>query len=590
MEKGKNRKKEMMETKRKKSLLARFAAYYRPYKLRFFMDVLMSTVITVCGLIYPMITRKVINQYVPRHMMREMMIAVGVVFAVCLIRAGASYWVTYHGHMLGVDIQNDMQKDLFRHLMTLPYAYFDEHKSGVLTSRAVNDLQSVTELAHHGPENLIQTTGSLVGAYVILCTINWKLATIVFAFFPLLIGFVYRLRVQMNEGYRRSRAAIGEINGELQNSLGGIRVSKAFNNDRGELKKLAARTEDFREARRLSYTVMAKFNTGMEFILDMMYLIVLTAGGLFCFNGEITVGDFTAYFLYIANFFSPIRKLMAFAEMLEDGAAGFQRFCEIMDVPSETERDDATDADDLSGDVVFDHVSFHYTGSSGQEVLRDLSIRIPDGKKIALVGPSGGGKTTLCHLIPRFYDIDSGTISINGRDIETITRKSLREHIGIVQQDVFLFTGTIADNIGYAAPDATPEQIREAARKARIDTFIESLPEQYNTYVGERGVMLSGGQKQRVAIARIFLKDPQILILDEATSALDNVTEAELQQSLDELSHGRTAIVVAHRLSTIRDADEILFLTEEGVLEQGSHEELMAMNGRYAALYATQYS
>ena len=576
--------------KKNLSLIRRFAAYYRPYKARFAMDVLMSTVITVCGLTYPMITRRVINTYVPQHMLPEMIRAIVIVFVVYLIRSGANYWVTFHGHMMGVDIQNDMQKDLFRHLLTLPYSYFDEHKSGVLTSRAVNDLQSVTELAHHGPENLIQTTGALIGSYVILCTINWKLATIVFAFFPLLIGFVWKLRVQMNEGYRRSRAAVSEINGELQNSLGGIRVSKAFNNDAGELKKLSVRTDEFREARKLSYTVMARFNTGMEFMLDMMYLIVLTAGGLFCFRGEISVGDFTAYFLYIANFLTPIRKLMAFSEMLEDGLAGFQRFCEIMDVPSEKERPDAVEVSDLKGDIVFDHVTFRYKGSIGQEVLKGLSVRIPDGKKVALVGPSGGGKTTMCHLIPRFYDVEEGTISIDGRDIETITRRSLRQHIGIVQQDVFLFTGSIADNIAYAAPDATPEEIREAARKARIDTFIDSLPEGYNTYVGERGVMLSGGQKQRIAIARIFLKDPQILILDEATSALDNVTEAELQQSLDELSHGRTTVVVAHRLSTVRDADEILYLTENGVEEHGTHEDLLALGGKYAALYRTQFS
>ncbi len=575
---------------KKQSLLMRFASYYRPYRLRFLQDVLMSTILTICGLVYPMITRKIINVYVPQNMFREMMISIAAVMAVYLIKALAGYGVTYYGHMMGVDIQNDMQRDLFRHLLTLPYAFFDENKSGVLTSRAVNDLQSITELAHHGPENIIQSALSLIGSYIILCTINWKLATIIFAFFPVLVIFVWRLRIQMNEGYRRSRETLAEVNGEMQNSLSGIRVSKAFNNDEGELHKLAVRASAFRDARKLSYTVMARFNTGMDFLLDMMYLIVLTAGSIFCFRGEITVGDFTAYFLFISNFFNPIRRLMSFAEQLEDGRAGFQRFCEIMDTPSEPERADAEDTEDLSGDITFDCVSFQYPGTNGQEVLKDLTLRIPDGMKVALVGPSGGGKTTLCHLIPRFYDLESGSISINGRDIETITRRSLRQHIGIVQQDVFLFTGTIADNIGYAAPDATREQIRDAAHKARIDSFIESLPDSYDTYIGERGVMLSGGQKQRIAIARIFLMDPQILILDEATSALDNVTEAELQQSLDELSHGRTTIIVAHRLSTVRDADKIVFLTANGVEEQGTHDELLKTNGKYAALYNSQFA
>ena len=572
-----------------KNLLSRFVAYYRPYKRMFAMDIFMSTVITVCGLVYPLITRRIINTYVPQGMFREMLISVAVVFFVYLLKEGANYWVTYYGHMMGVDIQNDMQRDIFEHMLTLPYSFFDKNKSGVLTSRVVNDLFNITELAHHGPEHVIQTTGALIGSFIILLTINWKLGLIVFAFFPFMIFYVMHLRADMNEGYRRSRAAISEINGELQNSLGGIRVTKAFNNIDGEMKKLSKRAKDFWNARELAFSTMARFNAGMEMMLDILYLTVLCAGGIFYFKGWITIGDFTAYFLFISNFLSPIRKLMGFVEMYEDGKTGFERFCEIMDTPSEKEKEGAAPVDHLEGDIVFDHVSFHYEGSDGRKVLQDLNLTVPNGKKIALVGPSGGGKTTLCHLIPRFYDIDAGTISIGGRDITTVTRNSLREHIGIVQQDVFLFTGTIAENISYSAPDATLDEIREAARKAKIDTFIEGLPNQYDTFVGERGVMLSGGQKQRIAIARIFLKDPEILILDEATSALDNVTEAELQQSLDELSHGRTTIVVAHRLSTVRDANEIVFLTDEGVMEQGTHQELLEKNGLYAALYQSQF-
>ncbi|MBQ8994441.1 MAG: ABC transporter ATP-binding protein [Oscillospiraceae bacterium] len=570
-------------------MLSRFSAYYAPYKKMFATDIFMSTIITVCGLVYPLITRKIINTYVPQRMFREMMISVAIVFVVYLLKEYANHWVTYYGHMMGVDIQNDMQRDIFAHMLTLPYSYFDKNKSGVLTSRVVNDLFNITELAHHGPEHIIQTTGSLIGAFVILLTINWKLGLIVFAFFPFMIIYVMHLRADMNEGYRKSRSAISEINGELQNSLGGIRVTKAFNNSEGELKKLAKRAKEFWNARKLAFSTMARFNAGMELMLDIMYLSVLTAGGIFYFNGWITIGDFTAYFLFISNFLTPIRKLMSFVEMYEDGKTGFERFCEVMDTPSETETEGAEPVDHLEGDIEFKDVTFHYEGSDGRRVLEDLSLTIPNGKKIALVGPSGGGKTTLCHLIPRFYDIDSGSISIGGKDISSITRNSLREHIGIVQQDVFLFTGTIAENIGYSAPDATLEQIREAAKKAKIDEFIEGLPKQYDTYVGERGVMLSGGQKQRIAIARIFLKDPEILILDEATSALDNVTEAELQQSLDELSHGRTTIVVAHRLSTVRDADEIVFLTDEGVKEQGTHAELLEKDGLYAALYQSQF-
>ena len=574
---------------KKQNMLQRFMSYYKPYKLLFGMDIFMSTVITATSLIYPLITREIINDVVPSGDFQRLIRCVVLVFIVYTVKMLATYWVSFYGHMMGVDIQNDMQRDLFTHMLTLPYRFFDEHKSGVLMSRIVNDLNGISELAHHGPENLLQTGGMLIGSFAILCSINMPLTLIIFAFIPAELALLIVLRKKRNEGFRESRRTIAEINGELQNSLGGIRVVKAFDNDEVEIKKFNRRAKDFRKARKTAYTAMSVFNSGMDYLLDLMYLAVLTAGGIYFFNGRVSMGDFAAYFLYIGSFLTPVRKLVMFVEQFEDGKTGFTRFCEIMDYPSETEKPDAQPISDFEGDVRFNNVSFAYGGKGERKVLDNISIHIKNGEKIALVGPSGGGKTTLCHLIPRFYDPIGGSITIGDTDVRDVTLSSLRRGIGIVQQDVYLFTGTIADNIAYANPDATREEIIAAAKKARIHEFIEKQPQGYDTYVGERGVMLSGGQKQRISIARIFLKNPQILILDEATSALDNVTEAALQQSLDELCHGRTTIMVAHRLSTVRDCNRIFFLTDEGIKEQGSHEELLALDGEYAKLYRSQF-
>ena len=574
---------------KKQNMLQRFMSYYKPYKLLFGMDIFMSTVITATSLIYPLITREIINDVVPSGDFQRLIRCVVLVFIVYTVKMLATYWVSFYGHMMGVDIQNDMQRDLFTHMLTLPYRFFDEHKSGVLMSRIVNDLNGISELAHHGPENLLQTGGMLIGSFAILCSINMPLTLIIFAFIPAELALLIVLRKKRNEGFRESRRTIAEINGELQNSLGGIRVVKAFDNDEVEIKKFNRRAKDFRKARKTAYIAMAMFHSGMDYLLDLMYLAVLTAGGIYFFNGRVSMGDFAAYFLYIGSFLTPVRKLVMFVEQYEDGKTGFTRFCEIMDYPSETEKPDAQPISDFEGDVRFNNVSFAYGGKGERKVLDNISIHIKNGEKIALVGPSGGGKTTLCHLIPRFYDPIGGSITIGDTDVRDVTLSSLRRGIGIVQQDVYLFTGTIADNIAYANPDATREEIIAAAKKARIHEFIEKQPQGYDTYVGERGVMLSGGQKQRISIARIFLKNPQILILDEATSALDNVTEAALQQSLDELCHGRTTIMVAHRLSTVRDCNRIFFLTDEGIKEQGSHEELLALDGEYAKLYRSQF-
>ena len=544
--------------------------------------------ISLCDLVYPMITRNVINVVVPARDFRRLLVLCAVIFVIYLAKLGLNYIVNYYGHVLGVKMQGDMRRDIFAHLQKLPFSYFDENKSGALMSRIVNDLQDISELAHHGPEYFFLSFLMLVGSFAVLCTIDIPLTLIVFAFLPIFVVIMLRMQGKMERGFTAAREKTAAINAELGNSISGIRVAKAFDNERVEIEKFDRALSDYKNARCSAYKTMSQFYSWMFYFIDLMYLVVLTAGGIFYFNGRIDIGDFAAYLLYIGQFINPIRKLTQFVEMYEDGKAGFKRFVEVMDAPSEPEDPAAEDADSLDGDIVFDDVSFTY-GSEGR-VLDHVNITIPNGKKVALVGPSGAGKTTLCHLIPRFYDIDAGRITIGGRDIERITRASLRRLVGLVQQEVFLFTGSVADNIGYAKPEASREEIIAAAERARADEFISALPEGYDTYVGERGVKLSGGQKQRIAIARIFLKDPQILILDEATSALDNVTEHELQHELDMLCRGRTTIVVAHRLSTVQDADEIIVLTDDGVLEQGSHGELIELGGLYKTLYESQFA
>lgn len=575
-------------TQKTSGLLRRFMAYYRPYRGLMAADIGASFLISVFDLVYPMMTRSLINDIVPNKNMRMLLIFVGALLLIYVAKLGLNYFVQYYGHVIGVRMQADMRRDVFGHMQKLPFSYFDENKSGALMSRIVNDLQDAAELAHHGPEYFFLSIMMIVGSFIILCTINLSLTLIIFAFLPVFVVVMFVMQKRMERGFTESRRRTADINAELQNSIAGIRVAKAFDNERGELGRFDHTLEDYKSARTMSYKAMGQFYSSMYFFIDLMYLVVLAAGGVYFFNGKIDAGDYAAYFLYISSFINPIRRLMQFFEMYEDGKTGFKRFCEILDSPPEYDKPEAKDASELSGDIVFNDVTFRY--GDDQEVLDNLNLTFPNGKKTALVGPSGGGKTTLCHLIPRFYDIESGAISIGSENIEDYTRSSLRRRIGIVQQEVFLFTGTIADNIGYANADVTREQVVEAAKRARIHDFILTLDDGYDTYVGERGVRLSGGQRQRVAIARIFLKDPDILILDEATSALDNVTEQMLTEELDELCRGRTAIVVAHRLSTIRSADEIIVLTDEGVIEQGSHKQLLAQNGLYAELYETQFN
>lgn len=543
---------------------------------------------SVADLVLPMFTRSIINDIVPAQNLRMLLVYCGILLAIYSVKVGCNYFMQYWGHIVGVRMQSDMRRDIFTHLQRLPFKFFDENKSGALMSRVVNDLQDSAELAHHGPEYFFLSIIVMTGSFILLCTINLTLTLIIFAFLPVFIFVMLRMQKRMEAGFTESRKKTAVINAELQNSLSGIRVAKAFDNEDVEIRKFDATLVEYKGARAIAYKAMAIFYSCMYYFIDLMYLVVLLAGGIFFFQGRINAGDFAAYFIFIGQFITPVRRLMQFFEMYEDGKTGFKRFCEIMDTPPEAERPDAEELDDLSGDIVFDDVTFTY--GNDHNVLDHLSMTVKNGRTLALVGPSGGGKTTLCHLLPRFYDIDSGTITIGGRDIGAITRSSLRRGMGIVQQEVFLFTGTIADNIGYACPDATRSQIIEAAKKANIHEYIETMESGYDTFVGERGVKLSGGQKQRIAIARIFLKDPQILILDEATSALDNVTEHQLQQSLDALCEGRTTIVVAHRLSTVRGADEIVVLTDDGVAEQGTHRQLLDKKGIYHELYNSQFT
>jgi len=568
-------------------MLKKFISYYKPVRVIFFADMLCAFTVAVCDLFYPMITRNIINIYVPNQQFELMIKWLLVLGGIYILKLGLNYYITYYGHIMGVKMQANMRKDIFEHLQDLPFVFFDENKTGSLSSRIINDLMDISELAHHGPEDLFISTIMLIGSFIMLSRINLPLALIVFSIVPLLIFVAMKLRIKMEDAFMETRITIGEVNATIENSISGIRVSKAFSNKEIELEKFNRNNSRFQEARRKAYKVMAEFHVGSSFIMDVLNIVVLSAGAIFFFRGKINFGDFAAFLLYIGNFLNPIRKLVNFVEQYQSGVSGFKRFVEIME--KEVEKDDpgAQDIFDIKGDISFKDVSFAY--DDNKEVLKNISFDIEAGKTVALVGPSGGGKTTLCHLIPRFYEIEDGSISIDNIDIRKFTRRSLRKNIGIVQQDVFLFTGTIYENIQCGRFDASREEVYEAAKKANIHDYIMSLPEGYDTYVGERGVKLSGGQKQRISIARVFLKNPPILILDEATSALDNATELLIQKSLEELARGRTTLIVAHRLSTIKNADEIIVLTDQGIREKGSHQELLEKRGIYSELYNSQF-
>ncbi len=564
-----------------------FVSYYKPQRKMFALDMAAAFLVALIDLIYPIVTRWMLNDYIPNRQLNPLLMSTGVLLVLYLVKAGMNYFMQYYGHIVGVNMQAQMRWDVFRHLQKLPFSYFDDHKTGVIMSRIMNDLMDVSELAHHGPEDLFISLVMLIGSFTYLCSINVLLTVLIFIFLPFLIWFAMTKRIKMSRTFTETRVQVAEVNASLENSISGIRVSRAFNASEHEANKFQKNNDSYVAARSRAYQAMGEFNSGTTLIIDLLNVVVLVLGGLFTFNGTITLGDFVAYMLFISMFLNPIRKLIAFVEQLQQGMTGYKRFHELIHTATEQESLKGLELKNVKGEIRFEDVSFTYDES--KTILSHLNITIAPGKTVALVGPSGGGKTTLCHLVPRFYELTGGRILIDGVDVRDISFASLRQNIGIVQQDVFLFTGTIRENIAYGRLDATEEEIIDAAKKANIHEYIETLPDGYDTYIGERGVKLSGGQKQRISIARVFLKNPQILILDEATSALDNATEIMIQKSLEELSRGRTTMVVAHRLSTIKNADEIIVLTSQGVQERGSHEELMKLGGIYYGLYQSQF-
>ena len=564
-----------------------FLSYYKPHMKLFILDMCCALGIALVDLAFPWASRQALNELLPQSLYAAFFTVMGILLAAYALRSVMYFIVTYWGHMMGVRIEADIRRDLFSHMQDLSFSFYDKNRTGQLMSRATTDLFEITELAHHGPEDLFISAVTLTGAFCMMMRIQWKLALVVFAVVPIFVGFTIIQRRRMMKASVRQKQTMAGINGQLESAISGMRTAKAFASEGQEEEKFRAANEQFKGAKRDYYQAMATYHAGLEFALPAMNVLTVAAGGFFIMRGEMDFVDLVTFTLYISTFLTPVRKLAAFVEQFLNGMAGFKRFVELMRVePAVKDAPDAREMGEARGDILVDDVSFHY--DDGPAVLDHVSIHIPQGETVAVVGPSGGGKSTLCQLVPRFYDVTGGRILVDGQDVREVTQRSLRHNIGIVQQDVFLFAGTILDNIRYGRPDAGEAEVIEAARRAEIYDDIMSMPEGFHTYVGERGVMLSGGQKQRVSIARIFLKNPPILILDEATSALDSVTEARIQSAFDELSKGRTTLIIAHRLSTIRSANRIIVVDENHILEEGSHEELLARGGEYAQLYNAQ--
>ncbi len=568
-------------------MLKKFLSYYKPHKLMFALDMLASLAVAMIAIVYPIVTRTMLNDLIPNRNYKMVVIFGITLLLLYVVRMLLNYFIQYYGHVMGVHMQAQMRSDMFNHLEKLPYSFYDKNETGKIMSRMTNDLFDISELAHHGPENLLISTISIITSFVYLSTINIWLTLIIFVCIPLLILIASRLRKQMRSAFKRSRVSTAEINAALESSISGIRVTKAFTNAEKETKKFEIGNKDFVEAKRDAYNAMGKFHSLTSFITDIFNVIVLIAGGFFLYSGAIGFGDYSAFIVSVNLFISPVITLINFTEQYQNGVTGFERFLEIMAEEPETDRDGAEDMGRAEGHIEFRNVTSSY--DVDKEIIRGIDLDIEKGKTYALVGPSGGGKTTICHLIPAFYDINGGEIKLDGKDIRDITKVSLRRNIGIVQQDVYLFNASIRDNILYGRLDATEEEVYEAAKRSNIHDYIMSLPAGYDTNIGERGVKLSGGQKQRLSIARVFLKNPPILILDEATSALDNTTEILIQQALNELCKGRTTIVVAHRLSTIKNADEIVVIEDGVITEKGTHNELMTLGKTYAHLYSLQF-
>ena len=578
------------EQMKKSGYLRIFISYYRPHWKIFAMDMACALCISLIDLAFPFVSRFAMSELLPGKLFHAFAAVMVVLVAAYVLKSVFYFIVAFWGHLLGVRMEADIRRDLFTHMQDLSFSFYDKNRTGQLMSRVTGDLFEITELAHHGPEDLFISTVTLVGAFLVMLTIRWELALIVFSVIPLFIIFTVITRRKMMDASTEVKVKLAGINGEVESSISGMRTAKAFANEAAESEKFRQANDLFRGAKRGYYKAMATYQAGLEFCMGILSVLVVAFGGFLIMQGRMDLIDLTTFTLFVSTFITPIRKLSAFVEQFMQGMAGFKRFVELMRVdPDIQDAPGALEVKDVKGDILVDDVTFRYDPAA-EPVLEHVTLHVTPGETVAVVGPSGGGKSTLCQLIPRFYDVTEGRILLDGRDVRDLRQTSLRAHIGIVQQDVFLFAGTIYDNIRYGRPDATEAEIIEAARRAEIYEDILEMPDGFQTYVGERGVMLSGGQKQRISIARIFLKDPPILILDEATSALDSVTEARIQGAFDELAKGRTTLIIAHRLSTIRSAGRIIVIDGSGIQEEGTHAELMARGGEYAQLYEAQRS
>ncbi len=573
-------------------MFRRFMAYYKPYRRVFWTDMICAVILALTGVAFPIIIRYLTRSvfHLPASQMIEsVLLCSGAMFALYVIQAACQYYVTSYGHIMGAHIEYDMRRDLFSHMEKLSFSYFDKNSTGAMASRILSDLFDITELAHHGPENVVISLVKIGGAFIFLLTINVPVTLILLAMTLFMLVFSIRMNREMRKTFMNNRRNIASINAVAQDSLSGIRTVASFNNEHVELQKFDTNNERFLESKRVNYMVMGKYHTVNGFLQGLMYVSVVLAGGFSVARGHMAAEDIVIYILYINMFLDPIKLLIQFTEQFQKGYTGFIRMIEVLDTEAEIkDRPNAVDAGKLKGNIRFDKVSFYY--EKDEPVLKDISVEIPAGRTVALVGPSGAGKTTFVSLIPRFYEAVSGQVSVDGRDVRDYSLTSLRNNIGVVQQDVYIFNTSIRENIAYGQPGAPLEAVIEAAKKAHIHDFIMSLPNGYDTLCGEHGVRFSGGQKQRLSIARVFLKNPPILILDEATSALDNQSEVQVQEALNELAKNRTTLVIAHRLSTIRGADSILVLTAEGIVDQGSHEELLSKGGLYKELYELQFA
>ncbi len=578
-----------MSKVKKKSDLAEFFAYFKPHMGLFLMDMACATLASVIDLVFPYVSRMSMTTLLPEKLFTTFFVVIAIMIAAYILKGVCYYFITVLGHRMGVYIEADMRRAAFNHMQKLSFSFFDHNRTGVLMSRITNDLFEITELSHHGPEDILISGLTIIGALAVMFTIEWRLALVLAITLPILIAFTLTQRVRMKKANLEVKRKTAEINSSIESGISGIRTAKAFANEKTEDSKFAEANERYKSAKKEYYNAMGGFMSGMELTTSIMQVLVIAAGGLFIMRGDMDYIDLMTFSLYVSTFTTPVRKLAQFSEVFMQGTAGFSRFLELM--RTEPEIKDAPDAGELGtvkGEVEYKNVGFRY-GPDKPWVLRDINFKIAPGEKLAVVGPSGGGKTTLCQLLERFYDVTEGAVLVDGHDVRSVTQESLRRSIGIIQQDVFIFAGTIRDNIRYGKPDATDAEIIAAAVRAEIHQDIMAMPEGYDTFVGERGVMLSGGQTQRLSIARVFLKNPPILVMDEATSALDTVTEQRIQASLDSLSVGRTSVIIAHRLSTIRGADRVAVIENEHIVELGTPGELLAMDGEFAKLWKSQF-